>query len=129
MSADSTIASNKQTVLDFYEAAFNAKDFDAVSRVVGDRYIQHNPLIADGVDGLQARLRDLKDAYPALRVSVQRLVAEDDHVVAHVHAVRVPGQRGTAIIDIFKLEDGKLVEHWDVLQEIPEEALNQNGMF
>jgi predicted SnoaL-like aldol condensation-catalyzing enzyme len=123
------LASNKQTVLDFYEAAFNNKDVDAALRLIADRYAQHNPLIADGVDGLQARLSYLKDQFPALRVEVKRLVAEDDYVVAQVHAVRVPGQRGTAIIDIFKLEDGKLVEHWDVLQEIPEEALNQNGMF
>lgn len=129
MPTDSKPASNKRTVLDFYEAAFDNKDFDAVSRLIGDRYTQHNPLIADGVDGLQARLRHLKDAFPALRVEVKRLLAEDDYVVAHVHAVRVPGQHGTAIIDIFKLKDGKLVEHWDVLQEIPEEALNQNGMF
>ncbi|GAA1683099.1 ester cyclase [Nonomuraea maheshkhaliensis] len=124
-----TVASNKQTVLDFYEAAFNAKDFAAAAELVGDGYTQHNPLIADGADGLQARLRHLKETFPALRVEVRRLLAEDDYVVGHVHAVRVPGQRGTAIMDIFRLKDGKLVEHWDVMQEIPEEALNRNGMF
>ncbi|MEU8360417.1 ester cyclase [Nonomuraea sp. NPDC048882] len=124
-----TVASNKQTVLDFYEAAFNEKDFDTVAKLVGDGYTQHNPLIADGADGLQARLRQLKETFPALRVEVRRLLAEDDYVVGHVYAVRVPGQRGTAIMDIFRLKDGKLVEHWDVMQEIPAEALNRNGMF
>jgi predicted SnoaL-like aldol condensation-catalyzing enzyme len=129
MTTDPRLESNKQTVLDFYEAAFKNKDSDAALRLIGEHYTQHNPLIADGADGLQARLGYLKDTFPALRVEVKRLVAEDDYVVAQVHAVRVPGQRGTAIIDIFKLEDGKLVEHWDVLQEIPEQALNHNGMF
>lgn len=129
MHTDARLESNKQTVRAFYEAAFNNKDFDAALRLLGDRYTQHNPLIADGADGLKARLGYMKDTFPALRVEVKRLVAEGDHVVAHVHAVRVPGQRGTAIIDIFTLKDGKLVEHWDVLQEIPEQALNHNGMF
>ncbi|MFF5205319.1 ester cyclase [Streptosporangium sp. NPDC000396] len=129
MATGSRLESNKQIVLDFYQAAFNDKDFDAALRLVGQSYRQHNPLIADGPGGLRVRLDHLKDAFPALKVQVRRLIAEDDHVVAHVHAVRVPGQRGTAIIDIFKLENGKLVEHWDVLQEIPEDALNQNGMF
>ncbi|MEV5498520.1 nuclear transport factor 2 family protein [Nonomuraea fuscirosea] len=124
-----TVASNKQTVLDFYEAAFNEKDFDTVAELVGDKYTQHNPQIADGPDGLQARLRHLKETFPALRVEVRRLLAEDDYVVGHVYAVREPGQRGTAIMDIFRLEDGKLIEHWDVMQEIPAEALNPNGMF
>ncbi|MEV4073716.1 ester cyclase [Nonomuraea fuscirosea] len=124
-----TVASNKQTVLDFYEAAFNEKDFDTVAELVGDDYTQHNPQIADGPDGLQARLRHLKETFPALRVEVRRLLAEDDYVVGHVYAVREPGQRGTAIMDIFRLEDGKLIEHWDVMQEIPAEALNPNGMF
>ncbi|WP_326639227.1 ester cyclase [Nonomuraea fuscirosea] len=124
-----TVASNKQTVLDFYEAAFNEKDFDTVAELVGDNYTQHNPQIADGPDGLQARLRHLKETFPALRLEVRRLLAEDDYVVGHVYAVREPGQRGTAIMDIFRLEDGKLIEHWDVMQEIPAEALNPNGMF
>jgi predicted SnoaL-like aldol condensation-catalyzing enzyme len=129
MPTASKLTSNKQAVLRFYETAFNDKDIDAVPALVGDPYTQHNPLIADGVDGLRARLSQLREAFPALRVEVKRLVAEDDYVVAHVHAVRVPGGPGTAIMDIFKLEDGKVVEHWDVLQEIPEEALHQNGMF
>ncbi|WP_051021218.1 nuclear transport factor 2 family protein [Nocardia araoensis] len=90
---------------------------------------QHNPLIADGVAGLQQRLAFLQETFPALSVEVKRFVAEGDYVTAHVHAVRVPGQRGVAIMDIFRLEDGKLAEHWDVLQDIPEQALHSNGMF
>lgn len=120
---------NKQTVLAFYEAAFNAKDFEAALDLVGDRYVQHSPLIADGVDGLRARLAQLKDLFPDLRVEVKKLVAEGDHVVAHVHGVRSPGDLGIALVDIFRLADGKLVEHWDLRQEITEESLNGNGVF
>ncbi|MFQ6393120.1 nuclear transport factor 2 family protein [Nocardia sp. KC 131] len=116
-------------MLAFYEAAFNAKDFAAAAALIGDRYVQHNPEIADGLEGLLARLTQLKQVAPALRVEVKRLVAEGDYVCAQVHGVREPGERGLAIMDIFRLHDGKLVEHWDVIQPVPETAVNQNGMF
>ena len=60
---------------------------------------------------------------------IKRVFAEGDYVILHVHAVREPGQRGSAIVDIFKLENGKVVEHWDVAQDVPEKAANSNGMF
>jgi predicted SnoaL-like aldol condensation-catalyzing enzyme len=129
MTVDPKLESNKQIVRGFYQAAFNDKDFAAASRYIADRYIQHNPSIADGVEGLEARLRVLKGAFPELSVEVKRMVAEGDYVVAHVHAVRVPGQRGLAVMDTFRLEDGRLAEHWDVMADIPEEALNTNGVF
>ncbi|MFC4113262.1 ester cyclase [Nonomuraea zeae] len=127
--AQPQLDANKKAVMEFYETAFNRKDADAVTALVGDPYIQHNPQIGDGVAGLQARLRQLASAFPDLRVQVKRMVAEGDYVSAHVHAVRVPGQRGVAIMDVFRLEDGKLVEHWDVMQDIPEQSQNPNGMF
>ncbi|WP_051023143.1 nuclear transport factor 2 family protein [Nocardia pneumoniae] len=129
MTSTTTLESNKQVVAAFYEAAFNTKDFTAAAGYLADNYVQHNPLIADGAEGLRARLDHLKENFPALSVEVKRMIAEGDYVCAHVHAVRVPGQRGVAIMDIFRLADGKLTEHWDVLQDIPAEALNQNGMF
>lgn len=128
--ADSTLVRNKQTVLAFYEAGINNKDFAAASKFIGERYVQHNPQIADGAEGFERRVSFIRETYPQLRAEVKNIVAEDDLVIAHVHGVRVPGQRGTAIVDIFRLdEDGKLVEHWDVMQEIPEHAENRNGMF
>jgi predicted SnoaL-like aldol condensation-catalyzing enzyme len=128
--ADPKLERNKQNVLAFYEAGINNKDFATASKFLGERYVQHNPLIADGIEGFERRVRFLKEKFPELRAEVRNIVAEGDLVTAHVHAVRVPGQRGTAIVDIFRLdEDGKLVEHWDVMQDIPEHAENQNGMF
>jgi predicted SnoaL-like aldol condensation-catalyzing enzyme len=64
-----------------------------------------------------------------LRGEIKKIFAEGDYVILHAHGVRVPGDRGSAIIDIFKLENGKIVEHWDVMQPIPESAVNQNGML
>jgi predicted SnoaL-like aldol condensation-catalyzing enzyme len=72
----------------------------------------------------------MKETFPELRAEIKKIFAEGDFVIAHVHGVRVPGQRGTAIVDIFRLdEEGKLIEHWDVMQDVPEKAENENGMF
>lgn len=121
---------NKAAVLAFYQAAINDKDFDAASAYLGRHYTQHNPAIADGAKGLKDRIDLIRERFPNLRAEVRRLVAEGDIVVAHVHGVREPGRDGTAIVDIFRLdEDGKLVEHWDVMQDIPDHAENPNGMF
>jgi predicted SnoaL-like aldol condensation-catalyzing enzyme len=120
---------NKRTVLDFYDKGLNQKDFEAASRYFGDRYVQHNPNAADGPAGFKGFLQFLKDKFPQSRSEVKRAFAEGDYVIVHVHAVREPGTRGSAIVDIFRLENGKIVEHWDVVQPIPEKAANANGMF
>jgi len=120
---------NKKIVVDFYDKAINQKDFDAASKYMGARYTQHNPNAADGPEGLKAFLQFLKEKFPASRSEIKRVFADGDYVILHVHAVREPGTRGSAIVDIFKLENGKVVEHWDVVQPIPEKAANTNGMF
>ncbi|RKN37094.1 nuclear transport factor 2 family protein [Streptomyces hoynatensis] len=128
--APEALERNKRTVLAFYEAGLNEKDAEAALRLIGPRYVQHNPRIADGREGFAAFVAGLRRDFPGLRAEVKRLIAEGDHVVAHVHGVRVPGQAGTAIVDIFRLdEDGRIVEHWDVMQPIPGESANRNGMF
>jgi predicted SnoaL-like aldol condensation-catalyzing enzyme len=121
---------NKQTVLDFYELGLNQKDFPAAVKLIGDRYTQHNPRIADGIDGFEQFLATLRHDFPELKAEVKAMFADRDFVIAHVYGVRVPGQPGTAIVDIFRLDaDGKIVEHWDVMQPIPDESANPNGMF
>jgi predicted SnoaL-like aldol condensation-catalyzing enzyme len=123
------LEANKKAVVEFYDKAINQKDFGAASAYLGPRYTQHNPNAADGPEGLKAFLQFLKEKFPASRSEIKRVLADGDYVVLHVHAVREPGARGTAIVDIFKLENGKIVEHWDVVQPIPEKAANSNGMF
>ena len=124
-----TLEANKKTVVEFYDAALNRKDFEAASRFFGPRYVQHNPNAPDGIEGFKAFLGFLREKFPQSRSEIKRVWAEGDYVILHVHAVRTPGARGSAIVDIFKLENGKIVEHWDVIQEIPEKAANNNGMF
>ena len=127
--ADDTREANKKTVVEFYEAAINRKDFEAASKFFGPRYVQHNPNAPDGIEGFKAFLGFLREKFPQSRSEIKRVWAEGDYVILHVHAVRTPGARGSAIVDVFKLENGKIVEHWDVIQEIPEKAANPNGMF
>jgi predicted SnoaL-like aldol condensation-catalyzing enzyme len=120
---------NKQAAAEFYDKAINQKDFDAASKYLGPRYVQHNPRAADGPEGLKAFLGFLREKFPSYHSEIKRTFADGDYVILHVHNVAVLGARGRAIVDIFKFEDGKIVEHWDVAQEIPENPANNNGMF
>ena len=120
---------NKKVVVDFYEKAINQKDLEAASKHIGPRYTQHNPVAADGPEGLKAFLGFLREKFPNAKSEIKRVFADGDYVILHVHSVREPGARGSAIVDIFKLDNGKVVEHWDVIQPIPEKAANSNGMF
>ena len=120
---------NRKAVLDFYEKGLNQKDADGAIAYMGDRYVQHNPNAADGPEGFRKFIAFLREKFPNSRSEIKRSFVDGDYVIVHVHAVREPGTRGNAIIDIFKLEDGKIVEHWDVAQPIPENPANNNTMF
>jgi predicted SnoaL-like aldol condensation-catalyzing enzyme len=122
---------NIKTVLALYEAALNKNDFEEASKYLGKRYTQHNPTAEDGPEGLKKFIEWRKKAIPNAKSIVKRAWADGDFVILHVHSIREPGTRGVAIVDIYKLEDGKVVEHWDVIQEVPdpETAKNKNGMF
>ncbi|MBV8186604.1 MAG: nuclear transport factor 2 family protein [Alphaproteobacteria bacterium] len=121
--------SNKKAVLEFYDKALNQKDFDAAAKYFGPHYIQHNPGAPDGIEGFKAFIAMRKEKFPMAKSEIKRAFADGDYVILHVHAVREPGERGNAIVDIFRLENGKIVEHWDVVQPIPEKTANDNGMF
>lgn len=120
---------NKKTVIAFYEAGINEKDFAKAARYFGPRYIQHNPNAADGPEGFKRFVDFLREKFPKAHSDIKQVFADGDYVILHVHAVREPGTRGNAIVDIFRLESGKIVEHWDVIQPIPEQSANPNGMF
>ena len=120
---------NKKVVAEFYEAAVNQKNFEAASKFLGPRYIQHNPTAADGPEGLRAYINFLREKFPDSHSEVKHVFADGDYVIQHVHSLRTPGSRGLAIINIFRLENGKIVEHWDVIQEVPEKPANTNTMF
>jgi len=124
-----TQEANKKAVLEFYDAALNRKDFDAAAKFFGPHYIQHNPTAPDGIEGFKAFLGFLREKFPNSHSEIKRSFVDGDYVILHVHAVREPGSRGNAIVDIFKLENGKVVEHWDVVQPVPENPANNNTMF
>ena len=123
------IENNKKTALAFYDAAINQKNYEAAAKYLGPGYKQHNPTAADGAEGLKGFIDFLKSRYPNQRGEIKRVIAEGDLVVLHVHSTRGDNTPGRAIVDIFRLENGKVVEHWDVIQDIPEKAANNNGMF
>ena len=125
----SSLETNKKAVQEFYDFVINKKDFASARKYMGDRYKQHNPLVADGPEGLKAFIAFLKTNFPEARSEIKRAFADGDYVILHVHSIRPPNMRGRAIIEIFRLENGKIDEHWDVIQEIPEESANPNGMF
>lgn len=121
---------NKKSVVEFYNAALNEKDFEKASKYLGATYIQHNPTAPDGPEGLKGFINFLRQKFPNNKSEIKRVFAEGNYVIVHVHAVREPGTRGNAIIDIYRMDDdGKVVEHWDAVQPIPEKAMNNNGMF
>jgi len=120
---------NKKAAVDFYEQGINRKNFAAAARYLGPRYVQHNPHAADGPEGFKAFIEILKAKMPNYHSEVKRAFADGDYVILHVHNVPEPGQRGAAIVDIFRFENGKIVEHWDVRQDIPEKLANNNTMF
>ena len=123
------LEANKKAVVEFYEAGLNKKDFEAASKYFGPKYIQHNPGAPDGIEGFRGFVNFLKEKFQNSKSEIKRVFAEGDFVILHVHAVREPGTRGRAIVDIFRLENGKIVEHWDVAQDIPETMPHTNGMF
>ncbi|MGQ0549608.1 MAG: nuclear transport factor 2 family protein [Armatimonadota bacterium] len=124
------LESNKTVVSEFYNLAFNLKKpEEAVVKYMGSSYRQHNPAAGDGPEPFIAFVRGFAQAYPSFRFDLKRQVAEGDLVAVHSHLIRQPGDRGTAVMDIFRLEDGRIVEHWDVLQEVPESSANKNTMF
>lgn len=127
--AAADLEANKKVVLDFYEKGLNQKDFEAAAVHFGPRYIQHNPSAPDGIEGFKAFVALRKEKFPNAKSEIKRIFADGDFVILHVHGVREPGERGVAIVDIFRLEKGKIVEHWDVIQPIPEKPANSNGMF
>ncbi|MBV7378558.1 nuclear transport factor 2 family protein [Maritimibacter dapengensis] len=126
----STPAENKTNAMAFYDLMFNkCEPRAAIERYAGDVYIQHNPHVGDGKEAFIAYFERMAQEYPGKTVTFKRAIAEDDLVVLHCHQVW-PGSDDYAGIDIFRFDtNGKVVEHWDVLQIITGTSANDNGLF
>jgi predicted SnoaL-like aldol condensation-catalyzing enzyme len=125
----SDLERNKQVVVDFYRTAFDGNPEKAVADHLGPQYIQHNPMAADGPEAFIGFVKWLRGKYPNSQLDIKRVLADGEMVVTHSHLALEPGTPGQALTDFFRLENGKVVEHWDVIQEIPETSANSNGMF
>lgn len=129
--AQTQTARNKANVLAFYELAFNQHKLqEAVDKYVGKTYIQHNPTVADGGKAFIDAFAPFLKEHPQSRAQIKRVAAEGDLVFLHVFSQTSPEDRGEAVVDIFRLDrNGKIVEHWDVIQSVPETTVSGHGMF
>lgn len=121
---------NKANAQAFYDLMFNqCKPREAIEIYAGDEYIQHNPHVADGKEAFIAYFERMALEYPGKKTLFKRAIAEDNLVVLHCHQIW-PGSDDYAGIDIFRFdENGKIVEHWDVLQVISDGSKHDNGLF
>ncbi|WP_216590025.1 nuclear transport factor 2 family protein [Streptomyces brasiliscabiei] len=123
-------AGNKALVIAFYEQAFNQyKPEEAAAAHLGETYTQHNPEAQDGPQAFVGYVHWLRGQFPDLRLDIKRAIAEGDLVVTHSNLHLKPGDRGMAVADFWRVADGRIVEHWDVIQEVPEKSANDNTMF
>ena len=123
---------NKQTVIQLFDLMFNQNRVkEAIDKYISDEFIEHSPYLADGKEALIEYFERMAEEYPDKRVTIKRAIAEGDYVVLHCHQ-EWPGskERHLAAIDIFRMnEEGRVAEHWDVIQAIPDEKVNSNPLF
>lgn len=120
---------NRQLVLTFYNRFFNKHETVEAAKVIADDYIQHNPQVPNGKEPFLSYFTGFFKKNPQSRARIVRSATDGDLVYLHIHSTNGANDRGRALVDIFRVDDGKIVEHWDVIQPVPEHASNKNTMF
>jgi len=129
MSSNTSLERNKQIVRDFFDKMFAKHDVDGALDNFKPDYIQHNPNVPTGREAIRAAFKQSVKDTPGIKTDIKRIIAEGDLVVVHHHFKPDPKVLGLAVIDIFRIEDGKIAEHWDLANPIPENPKNNNSMF
>ena len=120
---------NRRNAIAFYETAYLGQPRDAVEKYVGSEYIQHNPVVGDGKEAFIDYFEKMASEFPNKSIEFMRSVAEGDLVALHTHQTWPDGDEYVTM-DFFRFDAmGKIVEHWDSIQEIPEESANENSMY
>ena len=122
---------NKKLVTHFYQEVLFEGKYQLIDKYMGSKYIQHNPNVADGKQGLKNLVKSLIPKTGNVKPfgEIKKVMADNDIVILHIKTFHFPGKNGGALVDIFRVKDNKIVEHWDVLQAIPDKAANNNTMF
>lgn len=120
---------NHDLVLEMYHKVLIAMDSSAVDRYIAPEYVQHSSLAEPSVAALKSFLDRVRAESPDATQTIHRSFVDGDHVITHTHVVRWPGDAGLAVVDIFRVADGLIVEHWDVIQDVPANPVNPNSMF
>jgi predicted SnoaL-like aldol condensation-catalyzing enzyme len=118
---------NKKIVADFYQALFGDKNIGVIDKYIDENYIQHNPTLPDGKEALKNAAKAWFTGAPKQKVDIQHLSADGDLVFIHTRAIM--GDKTFSVIDIFRLDNGKIMEHWDVIQQVPDKSANAHPMF
>jgi len=126
-----TLESNKKLVVEFYQQVLLQGNISVIDNYIGDVYIQHNPNLPNGKEALRNLIKSFPVKKPGDRPNgeIVRVIAENNLVVLHVKHYSWPQPLGGAIVDIFRVENNKIVEHWDIIQAIPDKPKNNNTMF
>jgi predicted SnoaL-like aldol condensation-catalyzing enzyme len=120
---------NLDLVLEMYRDVLIKMDASKVDRYISADYLQHSSLAPPGRDALKQFLQMIRKESPDARTQIKRAFVDGDHVICHVHVVRFPGDPGLAVVDIFRVAGNLIVEHWDVLMEVPPNPVNPNSLF
>ena len=129
MFAMQNLEKNKRNAIAFYEMAYHGKPAKAVDLYVGSEYIQHNPLVGNGTQPFINYFEDMAERFPSKKIEFVRAVADGDLVALHTHQIW-PGDEHYVTMDFFRFDaNGKIIEHWDAVQEVPKESQNGNTMW